>query len=191
MGDALLTVDLGTGRTAVDISLGATHACAVLDDASMKCWGQNVAGALGIGDVSDRGDQPGEMGDALPAVALGTGRTALRAHAGDRQSCAQLDDATAKCWGFNQFGQAGQGDTFNRGTAANQLGDSLASINLGTGRTAIALGSGGILACSLLDNLSVKCWGNNYFGQLGKGDTLNRGDQPGEMGDALLPVLLE
>jgi len=37
----------------------------------------------------------------------------------------------------------------------------------------------------------VKCWGDNYSGQLGLGYTKNRGDQPGEMGDALLPVSLE
>lgn len=41
----------------------------------MQCWGMNALGALGLGDTLDRGDGPDEMGDALPAVSLGTGVT--------------------------------------------------------------------------------------------------------------------
>lgn len=40
-----------------------------------QCWGLNALGALGLGDTLDRGDEPGEMGDALPAVSLGPGVT--------------------------------------------------------------------------------------------------------------------
>ena len=64
----------------------------------MKCWGYNVYGQLGLGDTANRGDDPGEMGDSLPAVvnkgddpgemgdslpavALGTGRTGAPARA--------------------------------------------------------------------------------------------------------------
>ena len=39
MGDALPTVDLGDGRRAVSVSCGAWHTCALLDDATVKCWG--------------------------------------------------------------------------------------------------------------------------------------------------------
>jgi len=53
------------------LSLGWKHACAVLDDGSVKCWGYNGVGNLGVGDPQTRGDDPGEMGDALPFVDLG------------------------------------------------------------------------------------------------------------------------
>jgi len=72
MGDNLPTVDLGTGRTTVWIAAGWVHTCALLDDASVKCWGNNLGGRLGVGDTNTRGDASGEMGDNLPAVDLGT-----------------------------------------------------------------------------------------------------------------------
>ena len=115
MGDALPAVDLGTGRTAKMISAGYAHTCAVLDDDSVKCWGRNNYGQLGFGDTSNRGDGPGEMGDNLDAVDLGTGRTAKMISAGDVHTCAVLDDDSVKCWGDNDYGQLGLGDTSNRG----------------------------------------------------------------------------
>ena len=74
MGDSLPPVDLGPGRQARAVFLGTAasagdeHACAVLDDGSVKCWGEG--GALGLGDTRARGSGPGEMGDALPTVKL-------------------------------------------------------------------------------------------------------------------------
>ena len=60
-----------------------------------------------------RGDGPGEMGDNLIAVSLGTGRTATRIAVGMGYAfvCALLDDSTLKCWGDNAIGQLGYGDT--------------------------------------------------------------------------------
>src|SRR5690606_5901957 len=66
----------------------------------------------------------------------------------------------------------------------------LPAVALGAGRSAVAVSSSGLHACALLDNGTVKCWGLNHAGQLGLGDTRNRGDDPGEMGDALPPVQL-
>ena len=45
---------------------GGGHTCALLKDGYVKCWGRNTFGALGLGDVEHRGDDPLEMGDALP-----------------------------------------------------------------------------------------------------------------------------
>jgi alpha-tubulin suppressor-like RCC1 family protein len=197
MGDNLPVVALGTGRTATAISAGGRHTCVRLDNGQVKCWGDGFHGELGLGDIANRGDQTGEMGDSLPAVSLGTGRTATAISAGDRHTCARLDNGQVKCWGENTAGQLGLGDTAWRGRAAGQMGDSLPAVTLGTGRTATAVSASGGdsmggngYTCALLDNAQIKCWGSNDSGRLGLGDTANRGDQSGEMGDSLPIVAL-
>lgn len=188
MGDSLPTVDLGSGRTATAISAGVRHSCALLDDGRVKCWGYNAQGQLGLGDTDTRGDGPGEMGDDLPAVDLGSGRTATSISVGEHHSCARLDDASVKCWGSNNQGRLGLGDTTRRGAGPGEMGDDLPAVDLGTGLAAEAVTTGKEHACAVLDDGSIRCWGRNQHGQLGLGDTDSRGDGPGEMGDGLPAV---
>jgi alpha-tubulin suppressor-like RCC1 family protein len=61
---------LGSGRSVRQVAAGDLITCALLDDSAVKCWGLNSEGQLGLGDALDRGDEPGEMGDALPALDL-------------------------------------------------------------------------------------------------------------------------
>ena len=73
MGDALPAIDLGVGRHAIKPVAGALYNCALLDNHKVKCWGiGGTQGALGYEDMNARGDQPGEMGDALPYIDLGS-----------------------------------------------------------------------------------------------------------------------
>jgi len=188
LGDNLVAVDLGAGRTAQAISAGDYHTCALLDDDTVKCWGRNSNGQLGLGDTANRGDDASEMGAYLPVVDLGTDRTAAAIAAGDDVSCALLDDDNVKCWGLSSLGATGQGGSGNLGDASDELGDNLAAISLGTGRTAKALTSGGSSVCAVLDDNSLKCWGYNAAGQLGLGDTSNRGALADQMGNNL-PVV--
>jgi E3 ubiquitin-protein ligase HERC3 len=55
-----------------------------------------------------------------------------------------LDDGQLKCFGYNGFGQLGQGDTINRGDGPGEMGDSLAAVSLGTGRSATAVACGSV-----------------------------------------------
>ncbi|WP_437274434.1 hypothetical protein WME90_24615 [Sorangium sp. So ce375] len=188
MGDNLPVVNLGTGRTAKAIATGTFHTCAILDNDQVKCWGSNGTGALGLGDTAEWGDGPGEMGDDLPVVDLGTGRTAKAIATGSFHTCAVLDNDQVKCWGNNTTGELGLGDTAARGKAPGEMGDDLPAVDLGTDRTAKTIAAGGRHTCALLDNDQVKCWGFNFTGELGIGDTFYRGDGPGEMAD-LLPTV--
>eukprot|EP01013_Petalomonas_cantuscygni_P002129 TRINITY_DN1215_c0_g1_i6.p1 TRINITY_DN1215_c0_g1~~TRINITY_DN1215_c0_g1_i6.p1 ORF type:complete len:278 (-),score=61.71 TRINITY_DN1215_c0_g1_i6:665-1498(-) len=188
MGDALPVIDVGTGRTVVALSAGISHACAVLDDATAKCWGRNHVGQLGYNDTDYRGDDPGEMGDALPAILLGTGRSVVAISVAGLYRCAVLDDATAKCWGRNHVGQLGHGDLVDHGDDLGQMGDALPAIEVGTGRSVVAISAAGLHTCALLDDATAKCWGLGTTGGLGYGDKDYRGDDPGEMGDALPAV---
>ncbi|KAJ1479777.1 regulator of chromosome condensation 1/beta-lactamase-inhibitor protein II, partial [Baffinella frigidus] len=168
--------DTTTPRETLAVSAGLFHSCALLDDATVKCWGRNISGQLGLGDKLNRGDGANEMGTNLASVDLGAGRTAKAVSAGTSHSCALLDDATVKCWGLNADGQLGLGDTSSRGDDANEMGTNLASVDLGAGRTAVAVSAGTSHTCALLDDATVKCWGLNADGQLGLGDRLSRGD---------------
>ena len=185
MGDALPTVDLGNGRTATAITTGNAFTCVILDNGAVRCWGSNGSGQLGLGDTSNRGDNAGEMGDSLPTVNLGNGRTATAITSGPDHACALLDNGTVKCWGKGLTGQLGYGGTGNIGDGAGEMGDALPAVALGTGRTAIAISGGGNYTCAVLDDFSLKCWGDNPSGQLGVGDTSARGDASNEMGDNL------
>jgi alpha-tubulin suppressor-like RCC1 family protein len=193
----------------VTLALGRLHSCAILPDHSLKCWGGNAHGQLGLGDTRDRGENAGEMGDALPPVELGTARTAYSIAAGYDHTCVILEDGSVKCWGQNDHGQLGLGDTRHRGVHPGEMGDALPTVDLGKGRTAIALSAGFRHTCAILDTHALKCWGDNGTAQLGleegagkanlqrrggakshEPDIRDRGVAPKEMGDALPAVNL-
>ena len=188
MGDALAAIDFGTDRTATMIATGASHSCALLDNSTVKCWGLGTNGRLGYGAVTSLGRTSGQMGNSLSAVSLGTSRTAVAITAGSAHTCALLDNATIKCWGLNTDGQLGLGDTDDRGDDANEMGDALTAISLGTNRTVVAVSAGGTHTCALLDDATIKCWGAGANGRLGYGDQNSIGDDAGEMGAALSAI---
>jgi cysteine-rich repeat protein len=189
MGAALPVTSLGNGITVADVAAGETHTCAILTGGRVKCWGDNTYGQLGIGSTDAQGDQAGEMGDTLPAVNLGPGRTAKQISLGVGFTCVVLDTELVKCWGNNDHGQLGRGDLDARGDDPSEMG-SLTPIDLGSGVLVRTVAAGWNHTCALLKDGSVKCWGANDLGQLGLGDTRQRGDEPGEMGTALGSVNL-
>ena len=67
---------------------------------------RNNYGQLGLENTNTIGDSSNEMAN-LSAVNLGTGRTATAIAAGLHHSCAVLDNASVKCWGYNVYGQLG------------------------------------------------------------------------------------
>jgi cysteine-rich repeat protein len=175
----LPAIDLGTERTAIAISVsGADSACALLDHGEVKCWGNNRFGQLGTGTTDNRGDEAGEMGDALEPIALGAGRTALGVSAGSNYSCAVLDDGSVKCWGSGQDGQLGGGSVDDAVSPAQFV-----LLDLQRGATAVSASDG--VSCALLDDGSVKCWGNaSYVPRSDAVDLDNSGgvgDYPGEI----------
>lgn len=151
-------INIGSGQSAIAISVNYSHSCAILSDGNVKCWGQNASGQLGYGDASRRSVPP-----AAP-LNLGEGRKAQQIATGFAHSCAILDDQSVKCWGLNSSGQLGYGDFLSRTAPPAE------TLNLGGGRTAKALSLGAYHSCALLDDDSVKCWGSNINGELGLGD---------------------
>src|SRR5262249_46538001 len=123
MGDKLPPVNLGMDKKATALAAGMHHTCAVRSDGSIKCWGENNYGQLGLGDNTPRGSMPDQMGAQLPLVNLGTGKTVTALSAGYEHTCALLNDGKVKCWGENDHGQLGLGDNKNRGDMPSQMGN--------------------------------------------------------------------
>ena len=190
MGAMLPNVDLGAGRTAKAISVGAAHTCVIRDLNDVVCWGVGATGRLGTGAEDDIGDGAGEMGAALTAVPLGAGRTAVALSAGRLHTCVVLDNNTVKCWGGGTSGRLGTGDTMSRGDQPDELGDNLAAIALGTSRTARSVVTGVAHTCVVLDTWQLKCFGLGSSGRLGSGSISTLGDGANEMGDNLTSVHL-
>jgi len=146
----------GSIFTETTIAVGANHVCAILDDSSMRCWGDNGKGQLGDGTTIER--------QTMTPVDLGTGRTAISISAGQEHTCAILDDASLKCWGDNSEGQLGDGTTFNSAIPVD--------VDLNS-EIPISISSGLKHTCVVLVTASMKCWGDNSEGQLGDGTTLD------------------
>jgi len=156
MGDALPFVNLGAGQTATAIATGGQYTCAIVSG-GVKCWGKNDYGQLGLGNLTDVGMSPEQMGDALPFVSLGAGQTATAVVAGGSHTCALLTGGV-KCWGQNLYGQLGLGTSTYVGGAPGQMGDALPFIDFGAGQTVHALVAGAAYTCALLTG-GVKCFG--------------------------------
>lgn len=128
-------VNLGTGRTVKFAAAAGMHTCAILDNDNVKCWGFNLNGELGLGvgagdPRGSLGDQPNEMGDYLPVVNLGAGRTVKSLIAGYGHNCAILENDSIKCWGDSYYGQLGLGDKNYRGDIPSEMSDNLPALEL-------------------------------------------------------------
>ncbi|HJM24432.1 MAG TPA: hypothetical protein QF821_02155, partial [Candidatus Thalassarchaeaceae archaeon] len=140
------------------VTSGASHSCAILDDGSVSCWGENRNGQLGDGSRTP------SLEPAKASMPLG--RKALGISAGSYHTCTLLDDGSIRCWGSNNFGQIGDGTSIER--------TSPVSVNLGVGKSALAVSSGESHTCAVLNDGTMKCWGLNSNGQLGDGTSTDR-----------------
>ena len=160
------------------IAMGGYHTCAVLSNGTMKCWGQNAHGQLGYGDTTTR--------NAPARTAINVGGTVTQIALGQSHTCARLSDGSAKCWGINDDGELGYGDTTERWAPAST------AINFTAG-TAVQITAGDKDTCALLSNNTVECWGANAHGELGYNDIVPRSAPNGtaiSLGSAL-PVSIE
>eukprot|EP01083_Nonionella_stella_P184678 671450_1 len=135
------------------------------------------------------------MGINLPFIDLGGSWRGTQIAAGRYHTCCILmsNDTTLnmiKCWGYGAYGALGIGDTQSRGDGANEMGDNLPTIDLGSGFDPIQITAGDQSTCALSASNKVKCWGWNEYGKLGIGDMVDRGVSVAQMGDNLPFVAL-
>lgn len=144
----------GLAGGAAEISAGVSHACALLTNGAVKCWGNNSFGQLGDGTTSS------SVTNTPVDADLPEGATAIAT--GSLFTCALTTVGGVKCWGDNVFGQLGDGTIEQRSLPAQVSG-------LTSGVGGIGAGGGGSFghACALLAAGGAMCWGNNEYGQLG------------------------
>ncbi|MCC5866266.1 MAG: hypothetical protein JJU31_14175 [Wenzhouxiangella sp.] len=138
------------------ISAGHAHSCAIAAGGGARCWGYNLGGQLGDGTNVTR---------FTPVHVSGLSSGVLAIQAGVLHSCAVTTGGAMQCWGNNFLGQLGDGSTTNRLTPVQVSG-------LDTGVT--GLGTGHYFSCGLMTNAELRCWGSNFYGQLGVGIELSR-----------------
>lgn len=128
---------------------GDSHTCALING-GVRCWGDNTFGQLGNGSTAL---------SATPVTVQGLPGRVRTIAAASVATCAVLMDASAYCWGYNNYGQLGDGTIVNRSLPVRVQGlGSVKSIAPGVEHT-----------CALVGE-QVYCWGHNTFGQLGSGD---------------------
>lgn len=116
----LPTAVSGLGSGVMQISAGGTEGsyettCALKTDGSAWCWGENQYGQLGIGGTADATtpSQVAGMGSGVTAISAG-GSTYMPDQVA--HTCALRTDGTARCWGYNSYGNVGDGTTEHRYT---------------------------------------------------------------------------
>ena len=101
-GDHSSPVQVATLDTgAADVSLGGQHTCARRTNGSLWCWGGNLFGQLGNG--------PGE-GDELPTLVTALSPFIADVSLGGSHTCARKETGSLYCWGYDHYGQVGDGD---------------------------------------------------------------------------------
>ena len=137
-----------------EIALGYAHTCGITISGTLKCWGDNTFGQLGDGTTTDR-NKP-------VAIDANTTYTSVFSSSSSDSTCAITAEDEFKCWGSNLDGQLGDGTsllTLYRNTPT--------LIDSGTDYQLVS--SGIEHTCAKTTSGKIRCWGSNFYGQLGDG----------------------
>ncbi|MCE9578340.1 MAG: hypothetical protein K8W52_34755 [Deltaproteobacteria bacterium] len=135
------------------LAQGGDHACGLATDGALSCWGYNSDGQLGDGTMTS---QP-------RPTRVGTGAWRA-ASAGDYHTCAIDSTGALFCWGGNFDGQSGQDPMLDRLLTPTQVGTASDWLDVSAAYSH---------TCGLREGGALWCWGGNWSGQLGTGDTVD------------------
>lgn len=140
---------------AVEVAVGSAHSCALLEDGTIQCWGQNNYGELGDGTKEET---------ELPVTVVGLSGVSMIS-AGGYKTCAVLKSSgEVRCWGSNHRGQLGNGSKTSPQISTTPLEvvglDDIERIDVGV-----------VATCAVRKGGKAFCWGDNRQGTLGNGET--------------------
>jgi alpha-tubulin suppressor-like RCC1 family protein len=134
----------------IAIGTAALHTCALTAKGTVECWGDNKFGQLGDGTGKRSYKKPVPVAGVSDAVAVSVGGF---------HGCALRATGVVMCWGWNAFGQLGDGSSTDKLKPVQVVGLS----------DAVAVSVGTYASCALKASGNVVCWGGNQDGQLGDG----------------------
>jgi alpha-tubulin suppressor-like RCC1 family protein len=137
-----------------EISTSLFHTCGLTKSGAAYCWGDNLYGMLGTGDLTNH---------STPTPVLG-GLVFKRIGTGDFFSCGLTDAGQVWCWGSNVSNELGNGSQVNHVTEPVQV--------VG-GKAFVTMAVGSYHSCGITASFDLYCWGANTYGKLGIGSTLS------------------
>lgn len=153
--DRIFATRVHSISTAIGISAGFSHACVLLTDKSVRCWGENQLYQLG-NEISKIETMPVKV-EGIPLV--------TEISSGANHTCALTDTGFVYCWGDNKFGQLGIGTMMTlKSTPSVVLG--VKKVN----KIQIGFNS----SCASVETTGFTCWGWGIDGQLAETDRFNR-----------------
>ena len=175
--------DSGITTTPGLFATGQRHNCAIFRAPepvrrSLKCWGDNTFGQLGLGLSAPAFGNPSDLDGSFPDVDLGRGSHPYYPKwvaTGNYHTCVILNDDRVKCFGSNSYGQIGHGlGAATLGRSSATMGNNLAALSF-PGLQAMQVSAGDWHTCVLFTDGSVSCFGDGSNGALGYENELSRG----------------
>lgn len=163
--DSYLPVEVSglTGKNIVEVGTGEYHACALDSAGDVFCWGAGGGGALGDGQLTDSGVPVQADFSAMPA-----GRTIVDLAVGYEYACALDNVGSMYCWGTNDYGELGTGDTDRRAVPTPITTDGSAL----SGKVIASMDADFNETCAIDTVGAAYCWGVNYYGSIGNGSSV-------------------
>ena len=143
---------VGLDSGVVAIAAGEQHACAIKDDASLWCWGENNDGQIGDGTTVNAGSPVEVQASEVEIVRVGLG---------EEHSCAVDNAGGTYCWGQNSDGQVGIGTNDAKVLVPTLVASLTVPMH--------DVRAGDNFTCALSQSGSVACWGQGDSGRLGNG----------------------
>ncbi len=181
------TTPVSVLANATAVAGGFTHSLALLSDGHVAAWGAGQLGQLGTtSPLTTCGTT--SIPCATAPVAVGGLSNVVAVAAGINFSLALESDGSVWSWGDNTYGELGRG--FAAGTDCGGVLCSPTPTRIPGLYNVKAIAAGGHHALALLDNGTVKVWGENNFGQLGLGTSTGPETCEGGQACSSVPVLL-
>ena len=141
------------------ISSTSYHIC-TLANSAVQCWGLNEFGQLGNNSTAT---------SPTPVQVLDLSVGSLSLAAGGEHTCVITAIGEVQCWGANGYGQIGMPTTGDAGVSESEVPVNVPAV----GSSAVAVIAGYYHTCAVSDAGGVRCWGDDFYGQLGNGGNLS------------------